>query len=158
MPKNKKRRPKFKKVRNVRDVQLKLGDQEYAKIISPLGNCRFELLCEDNKNRIGVLKGSMRNRVYVRAGDYVLVSLRNGYNRLSLIQKDKKEECDIILKYFREEINLLIENNHIKNLEFTAIEGEDEFDLLSSDDENDENNEENDEKDSMDINIDDIDI
>ena len=54
-------------------------------------------------------------------------------------------------------IRNILEERYIKNLEFTAVEGEDEFDLLSSDDENDENNEENDEKDSMDINIDDID-
>ena len=91
LKKGKKTQSKRKiKVESSRELVLKDNDaQEYAQIVRPLGNSRFELLCFDGKTRLGHVRGKMRRRAKVGTGDFVLVSLRD-------YQDDK---ADIIWTY-----------------------------------------------------------
>ncbi len=60
-----------------RVVPYKEADQEYAQIVKPLGECRFE--CQLGPQRTTILakvRGKMRKRAWVRAGDWVLCSTR----------------------------------------------------------------------------------
>ena len=102
MPKNKGRGGrKGRKRKNgaglKRDVIFKEEDQEYGQVLRMLGNGMCEVHCFDNKKRIGVICGKMRNRVWVGANDIVLCSLREFEDR----------KCDITLKYMMEEIKKL---------------------------------------------------
>ena len=59
-----------------------------------MGNGRFECYCFDGKKRQGIISGKMRKKVWMAAGDVILVSLRD-------FQDDK---CDTLMKYFPEEV------------------------------------------------------
>lgn len=97
---NKKGGKKFKKGKKIsNNYQRKLifkneaegvDDQEYAKILKVNGNGRFRVLCFDGVERMGIICGQMRKRVWINLNDIVLVSL------WADIQDDK---CTIIHKY-----------------------------------------------------------
>jgi translation initiation factor 1A len=96
---NKKTDRKKNKTQNLkRDLQLREDGQIYAKVLKTLGNCRLELECYDGVKRIGHIRGSMKNKIWIATGDIVLACTRD-------FQNDK---CDIILKYTPEEIRKII--------------------------------------------------
>jgi len=66
-------------------------DQEYAKVVRPMGNGRFEIQCFDGKMRMGIISGKMRKRVWVNKDDIVL------FCKWSFSTDDEK--CSIIHKY-----------------------------------------------------------
>ena len=82
----------------------KTDEQEYGYITKILGNCRFTILCYDKKERIGHVRGKLRKRTFFEQGDFILVSLRNFQDSL----------CDMIQKYTYDQVNILINNNEIK--------------------------------------------
>ena len=112
MGKNIKGGSKHKKYARVRDTTEKLNlkelkkepEQEYAFVVNVLGNCRFELLCYDNKTRLGCLRGKMRKRVWVNKNDCILVGLRDFQD----------EKCDIIQKYTETQLQFLIKKKELK--------------------------------------------
>ena len=65
-----------------------------------LGSARVEVQCIDGKKRTCLIRGSMRNRVWIHAGDIVLIGLRD-------FGDDGKG--DIMLKYYDEEARELQE-------------------------------------------------
>ncbi len=62
-----------------------------------LGNGRCEVKCIDGITRLAIIRGNMRNKVWIKIGDFVLVGLRDF--------QDSK--CDILLKYTQEEVRTL---------------------------------------------------
>ena len=77
------------KVESKRDLVLKDDGQEYAQVLSKLGDGRFKLDCYDGLERTGRICGKMRNRVWIQVSDLVLVSIR-GFD---------DDKCDIIHRY-----------------------------------------------------------
>merc|ERR1712046_497732 len=67
--------------------------QEYAQVLSMLGNGRLEAQCFDGVKRMCHIRGKMRKRVWVCQGDIVLVGLRDYQD----------EKGDVILKYTADE-------------------------------------------------------
>ena len=135
MPNNKGGK-KFKKGKKSRDFndkkQLIKKDpeeaQEYAQVINPKGNGRFELLCCDGgKVRQGTVCGQMRKRVWVNRGDLVLISKWEG------MTDDTK--CSIIHKYSEDEARRLQKEGELPanfklNLDDFDVEDEgDGFDM-----------------------------
>ena len=88
-------------------LRIKEEGQEYAQITNCKGNCRFDVICSDGKNRAAILCGSMRKRKYVQLNDIVLVSLRD-------FQDDV---CDIIDNYDENNVRKLKEANKSTNVE-----------------------------------------
>jgi len=70
-------------------LRLKEEGQEYAQIKKCNGNCRFDVLCFDGKERKAIMCGKMRKKKFVRANDIVLVSIREWQDSI----------CDIIDNY-----------------------------------------------------------
>jgi initiation factor 1A len=74
----------------------------FARVLKILGNCRIVAYCNDNERRICHIRGAMRKRVWINAGDVILVSTREfetggGAGDDSL---DKKfENADVLAKY-----------------------------------------------------------
>ena len=98
--------------------------QEYAQVVNPKGNGRFELLCCDGgKERMGIVCGKMRKRVWINRGDLVLISKWEG------MTDDTK--CSIILKYSEDEARRLQKEGELpSNFKLTL----DEFDIENEDD------------------------
>ncbi|GAB5030842.1 eukaryotic translation initiation factor 1a [Nannochloropsis oceanica] len=99
MPKNKgkggknRRRGKNENEETKRDLLFKEEGQEYGQVLRMLGNGRCEVYCFDGKNRLAHIRGKMRKKVWVSAGDIVLLGMRD-------YQEDK---VDIIHKYNADE-------------------------------------------------------
>jgi len=72
-----------------KNLRLKEEGQEYAQIKKCKGNCRFDVICFDGKERMAIMCGKMRKRRFVKAKDIVLVSLREWQDSV----------CDIIDNY-----------------------------------------------------------
>ena len=83
-----------------RELVTKEDDQEYAQVIKPLGDKRFELMCFDGIKRIGHVRGKFHKRVWIEANDVVLVGLRGTCDT-----SDTKS--DIIWKYTMDEVRAL---------------------------------------------------
>ena len=84
---------------------IKKECQEYAKVIKSFGGYppQISLQCLDGKERIGIVSGRLRKRVFCNKGDIVLVNLRD--------YQDSK--CDIIWKYLEKDIYRLLEENEV---------------------------------------------
>ena len=91
---NKRKKGKAQQTKAKRDLEFKEEGQEYAQVLRLLGNGRVEVNCMDGKKRMATIRGAMRNRVWINAGDIVLLGLRD-------FGDDAK--ADIIMKYFDEE-------------------------------------------------------
>lgn len=70
---------------------------EYAQIVKMLGNGRVDASCFDGIHRLAHIRGKMRKKVWINAGDIVLVSLRD-------FQDD---QADVIVKYTADEARML---------------------------------------------------
>jgi len=103
---NKKGGNKTKKQKKVTDHednrQIILKDieqmQEYAQIVKPFGNGRFEANCFDGKTRLAHARGNLKKKkMFVKTGNVVLISLREFENA----------KCDILAIYNQKEIKEL---------------------------------------------------
>ena len=71
-----------------RELLIKEPGQEYGQILRLLGNGRLDCNCFDGKKRVCTIRGKMRNRVWMNAGDIILVSLREfGDDKADVIHK-----------------------------------------------------------------------
>jgi translation initiation factor 1A len=52
-------------------------DQMYARVVKILGNCNVLVYCNDGRERICHIRGSMRKRTWISTGDVLLVSIRD---------------------------------------------------------------------------------
>ncbi len=67
--------------------------QEYAQVVKMLGNGRCECFCFDGVTRLGHIRGKMRKKVWITAGDIILVAKRDFQD----------EKVDIVHKYSADE-------------------------------------------------------
>lgn len=51
-------------------------DQMYGRMIKSLGALNIMIYCNDNRERICHIRGSMRKKVWINTGDLVIISLR----------------------------------------------------------------------------------
>lgn len=80
-----------------RDLQFKEDGQVYAQVLRMLGNGRLEAQCFDGVKRLAHIRGKLRKKVWISAGDILLLGLRDF--------QDTK--CDVILRYTPEEARTL---------------------------------------------------
>lgn len=80
-----------------RELTCKEDGQEYAQVLKMLGNGRCTLYCYDGLERLGIIRGKLRKKVWINVGDIVLVGVRG-------FQDDK---VDIFHKYTPDEVRTL---------------------------------------------------
>ncbi|KAJ3194940.1 Eukaryotic translation initiation factor 1A, X-chromosomal [Entophlyctis luteolus] len=80
-----------------RELLFKEEGQEYAFVTKMLGNGWVEAQCMDGEKRLGHIRGAFRKKVWINAGDLILLGLRD--------YQDNK--ADIILKYTPDEARML---------------------------------------------------
>tara|TARA_B110000046_G_C12819844_1_gene324902 strand:+ start:114 stop:608 length:495 start_codon:yes stop_codon:yes gene_type:complete len=145
---NKKGGKKFKKGKKETSFDRKLilkdpkEDQEYAKIKKVNGSGRYQLLCFDGSERLGIAAGNIRKKTRLILNDIVLVSLWD-------FQESK---CSIIHKYESDEVQKLKSQNQFpKNINLEEDNPFSENDVsfsfnMPSDEEETEETEENKDK------------
>ncbi|OQR82338.1 eukaryotic translation initiation factor 1A [Achlya hypogyna] len=85
---------------NKRELEFKEDGQEYAQVLRMLGNGRLEAYCYDGVTRLGHIRGKMRKKVWVGAGDIVLVSLREYQDgKVDVIHKYNADEARSLKAY-----------------------------------------------------------
>lgn len=80
-----------------RELKFKEDGEEYAQVLKMLGNGRLEAACFDGQKRLAIIRGKLRKKVWIAAGDIILLSLRD-------FQDDK---ADVVLKYLPDEARSL---------------------------------------------------
>lgn len=99
MPKNKgkggknRRRGKNENEAEKRELVFKEDGQEYGQVIKMLGNGRLQAYCFDGIVRLCHIRGKLRKKTWINAGDIILVGLRD--------YQEKK--ADVIQKYNADE-------------------------------------------------------
>lgn len=164
MPKNKiggkKHKGKKNDVKVVKNLEIPESNETIGQVTKVKGNGRFDIRCIDGVERSGILRGTMRKRVWVNRLDLLLVE--------PWTFETDNGKCSILHKYEDDEFEKLKKLGHIPNkfkLENDELDINDDEDYFSynisdSDTEMEENStvsDENiDEKVSDIINIDDI--
>jgi initiation factor 1A len=137
MPPNAKGGKGYKKGKNDdADAQLlecnESQNQMYGRAMKSLGNRRFLIFCNDNKERICRVCGSMRKSQWVERGSIVLISLRDV--SMSIDKEDRKniDIGDIIGLVDPSLIGKMKKVDGINPLLFTNIEDRDSTSLKKS--------------------------
>ena len=74
-------------------------EQNYGKITSNLGSCRFELIDPTNKQYLGIVRGNMRKKVWINVDDIVIFSYRSFQdNKVDIIHKYKDNEIPKLIQ------------------------------------------------------------
>jgi translation initiation factor 1A len=113
MPKNKKGGKKFKKgknnaaddraIKNVRMIEDKL--ERYARVKSAMGDRRLAVETSVGETIVAHIPGKFRKRVWISAGDIILISLR----------PFDLSTGDVLSKYSPQEARFLIRKDEIKD-------------------------------------------
>ena len=150
----------FKKAMIYKDPK---EDQEYGKVIRPLGNGRFEIQCFDGKMRMGIVAGNMRKRVWVNKDDIILCSkweFSTDDEKCSIIHKYDIDESRKLQKEgeFPDFIKLEEENNFTVSDDLDMIHFDYDIpkDNSGSEEENDSESEEEKKAEEVEIDLDDI--
>ena len=83
-----------------------------------LGNGRCDVQCFDGVKRLAHIRGAMRNKIWIRLSDIILVSLRD--------YQDSK--CDVIMKYSDEEVRNLKSYGELPETTSLVLEQKEEVD------------------------------
>jgi translation initiation factor 1A len=93
---NKKKKSQFNKVSN-NNYDINSEYEVYAYVIKLLGNCRVLVLCDNGKEAVGVIRGSMRRfnkRILIETGDIIAVSMRDYQTgKVDIVHKYNAEQC-----------------------------------------------------------------
>ena len=76
MPPNKKGGKNYKKGKHVNDEPVmyeRQEDQIYGRVLKLLGGCNALVYCNDGRERLCHIRGSMRKKVWIDPGDIVLL-------------------------------------------------------------------------------------
>lgn len=89
-----------------RDLIYKQEGQVYSLINKMLGNGRMLCKCDDGKERLIIIPGKLRKRVWMSPGDLILVGLRD-------YQDDKGDALHL---YDKNEVNKLIKYGELPDI------------------------------------------
>jgi initiation factor 1A len=105
-----------------------IGDgQIVGRVIKNLGNRNMMIYCNDNKERMGHIRGGLRKKeARIEVGDIVLMSMRGDGMRVMGDDADANSRCDILAKYEREVHRILRKTAGINLKLFTELERMDE--------------------------------
>lgn len=99
-------------------VPFKNDQQEYAQVTKLLGNMMLlgRILGDNNKEKICVIPGKFKKKIWIGKDDIILVSIRD-------FQEDK---CDVVYKYSPNEARKLIKYGEIDDKEGIVVNDKDE--------------------------------
>ncbi|MBU3896691.1 MAG: translation initiation factor eIF-1A [Nanoarchaeota archaeon] len=86
-------------------IKMPRGNEQFGIVTAMLGAGKLHVDCEDGKKRLGRIIGKIKKRVWIRAGDLVILTPW-------VVQSDEK--CDIKWKYTNTQANYLKRTGKIK--------------------------------------------
>ncbi len=86
-------------------VRLPRPGEIMAIVTELVGGARMRVQCEDGKDRLARVPGKIRRRIWVRAGDYVLITPWP-------VEGDEK--CDIAFRYTKVQSDVLRQKGLLK--------------------------------------------
>lgn len=89
----------------VEKLRLPKENEVLGRVEKMLGDCRMLVRCFDGKERIVRIPGKLRNRVWIKEGDIIIV-------KPWIVESDKRG--DVVYRYTRAEVEKLIEMGYIK--------------------------------------------
>lgn len=101
-----------------RYLVYKEKDQLYLKVTGMLGDCRVKGQTEDGKEMTCMIRGKFKKRVWIKAGDIVLIGLR----------EFEDEKADIIHKYTSNEAKQLVKKGEISQSMLGDMQDDEEED------------------------------
>lgn len=112
-----------------RDPPLAEEGQEYARVVSMLGNGRVKAKFSDGTERACKIRGSMRRREWVHVGDVVLVALRDlAGDKADIIFRYQPPEVQRLRK-LGEAVHITGDDEEANMDELVTFEGEEEEEL-----------------------------
>jgi len=163
MPKNKiggkKHKGKKNTVKESKELIIPEKNELIGQVTATKGNGRFDIKCIDGVNRTGILRGTMRKRVWVNRLDLVLIepwTFQNEANKCSILHKYEDNEKSKLLKggHLPKEFKLEEDNINLDEDNYFS------YDISDSDDEKesslDEKVNKNDTSSEEEIDLDDI--
>jgi initiation factor 1A len=101
--------------------------QIVGRVIKNLGNRNLMIYCNDNKERMGHIRGGLRKKeARIEVGDIVLMSMRGDGMRVMGDDADANNRCDILAKYEREVHRILKKTDGVNPKLFSELERMDE--------------------------------
>ena len=101
-----------------RELLFAEDGQTYGTVTAILGAGRFTVQCHDGRDRMGILRGKMHRRQWVRADSTVLLGLRDF----------EEAKADILHVYQHQEVRLLQQYGELGSMA-TAEEADDGIDF-----------------------------
>lgn len=122
MPKNtqggkKQRRGKNEGDRAKRDIVMKAPGEAYAVVVGAQGQNQMALRLEDMTPARGIIRGGLRKKQWINAGDIVRVQLREGY---------EEGTVDIVSKYTADEAKELVRIGEVPSAMVQGTSGKDD--------------------------------
>lgn len=104
---NKSKKQKNSDNNDVGELQFKGEEQDYATVLTLLGNGRCRVQCHsDGVTRLAIIRGCLKKKkIFIANDDVVLISLRD--------YEDAK--CDLLDKYTSDQVRSLIAYGEIEN-------------------------------------------
>lgn len=93
---------------STKSVPLAEGDQQYARVVSRLGDARLKVITADGQEYIGVIRGKFKKRVWMNKDDIIVIDTRSYENVTQEKLDDGKLKADVIHKYQPVEVKQLI--------------------------------------------------
>jgi translation initiation factor 1A len=93
--------------------------QSIGRILKPLGDRNMLVFCNDNKERVCHIRGTIKPSERITVGDLVLISIRS--QEMNMTQSSQKDKGDILLKYDREQHKQL-KKLGVNPVLFTSVE------------------------------------
>jgi translation initiation factor 1A len=83
-----------------KETIFKEDGMDYGYVNKALGNSRFEIYCGDGENRLGILRGSIRRKVWIKSGDLVLYGMRDFQDsKIDIVHKYTNEDIQRLYRY-----------------------------------------------------------
>ena len=163
MPKNKiggkKHKGKKNTIKESKELIIPEDNELIGQVTAVKGNARFNIKCIDGVERSGILRGTMRKRVWINHLDLVLIepwTFESEANKCSILHKYEDNEKSKLQKggHLPKEFKLEEDNMNLDEDNYFS------YDISDSDDENqsslDENIKVSESSSDNDINLDDI--
>ena len=65
-----------------------ISEKKHTEVIQILGDGRYKLKCSDGIDRIGLARGLVRRRLWIKESDKVIIQLRDiEFNKCDIISK-----------------------------------------------------------------------
>ena len=89
-------------------IKLPRGREVFGVVQQRLGGSRMEIRCLDGKTRICRIPGRLKRRLWVRAGDIVIVEAW---------EYSGEKKGDVVYKYSRAQLDYLKRRGHLKQID-----------------------------------------